>query len=65
MKTGIELIAEERQWQIEVWGYTEQHDSQHKTSEFVHVAIDRLQKEPKDTEEGLYQQYLDEVSSLE
>lgn len=39
MKTGIELIAEERQRQIDVEGYTEQHDSQHKTSEFVYAAI--------------------------
>lgn len=39
MKTGIELIAEERQRQIEVEGYTEQHDSNHKASEFVYAAI--------------------------
>ena len=39
MKTGIELIAEERQRQIDVEGYSEQHDSQHKTSEFVYAAI--------------------------
>jgi len=26
MKTGIELIAEERQRQIEKYGYTAQHD---------------------------------------
>ena len=29
MKTGVELIAEERQRQIEVEGYSAQHDSQH------------------------------------
>lgn len=39
MKTGIELIAEERQRQIDVEGYTEQHDSNHKASEFVYAAI--------------------------
>lgn len=39
MKTGIELIAEERQRQIDVEGYSEQHDSQHKVSEFVYAAI--------------------------
>ena len=39
MKTGIELIAEERQRQIEVEGYTPQHDSQHQTSEFIYAAI--------------------------
>lgn len=39
MKTGVELIAEERQRQIGVEGYSEQHDSQHLTSEFVYAAI--------------------------
>lgn len=39
MKTGIELIAEERQRQIEVEGYSQQHDSQHDTSEFICAAI--------------------------
>lgn len=39
MKTGIELIAEERQRQIDVEGYSEQHDSQHKTSEFIYAAL--------------------------
>lgn len=38
-KTGIELIAEERQRQIEVEGYSQQHDSQHRTSEFIYAAI--------------------------
>lgn len=39
MKTGIELIAEERQRQIEVEGYTVQHDLQHKASEFAYAII--------------------------
>lgn len=39
MKTGIELIAEERQRQIDVEGYTPQHDSQHLPSEFIYAAI--------------------------
>lgn len=39
MKTGIELIAEERQRQIDVEGYNKQHDSQHNTSEFIYAAI--------------------------
>jgi hypothetical protein len=30
MKNGIELIAEERQRQIEVEGWTSEHDSQHR-----------------------------------
>lgn len=39
MKPGIELIAEERQRQIEVEDYSQQHDSQHRTSEFIYAAI--------------------------
>ena len=39
MKTGIELIAEERQRQIDVEGYTAQHDSQHPGSEFAYAII--------------------------
>ena len=38
MKTGIELISEERKRQIESEGYTEQHDSQHKVIEFIKAA---------------------------
>lgn len=38
MKTGIELIAEERQRQIEVEGYSKEHDSQHNVSEFISAA---------------------------
>lgn len=39
MKRGIELIAEERQRQIDVEGYSEQHDSQHKASTLIYAAI--------------------------
>lgn len=39
MKTGIELIADERQRQIEVEGYTKEHDSKHDPMEFVDAAI--------------------------
>lgn len=39
MKTGIELIADERQRQINVEGYSAQHDSQHKASEFTYAII--------------------------
>ena len=39
MKTGIELIADERQRQIDVEGYSAQHDSQHKASEFAYAII--------------------------
>ena len=39
MKTGIELIAEERQRQIEIEGWTKEHDAQHKDCELVKAAI--------------------------
>lgn len=39
MKTGIELIAEERKRQIEKEGYSALHDSNHKVSEFVRAAL--------------------------
>lgn len=39
MKNGIELIAEERQRQIDVEGYSKQHDSQHELYEFIIAAI--------------------------
>ena len=39
MKKGIELIAEERQRQIDVEGYSAQHDSQHNASELIYAAI--------------------------
>lgn len=39
MKTGIELVAEERNRQIKVEGYTAEHDSQHKVSELISAAI--------------------------
>ena len=39
IKTGIELIAEERQRQIEVEGWTKEHDAQHKDCELVKAAI--------------------------
>ena len=37
--SGADLIAEERQRQVNVEGYSEQHDSQHKTSELIRAAI--------------------------
>lgn len=39
MKAGIDLITEERQRQIDVEGYSKQHDSQHNASEFIYAAI--------------------------
>ena len=39
MKTGIELIAEERQRQIEVECWTKEHDAEHKNGELAKAAI--------------------------
>lgn len=38
MKTGIELIAEERQRQIEKEGWTKEHDAQHVNNELANAA---------------------------
>ena len=38
MKTGIELIAEERQKQIDVKGYDANHDSHHNFEELTNAA---------------------------
>jgi hypothetical protein len=38
MKTGIEIIAEERQRQITVEGWTAEHDSQHTRGELAFAA---------------------------
>lgn len=38
MKTGIELIAEERQRQIEKEGWTKEHDAEHETFELSAAA---------------------------
>lgn len=39
MKTGIELIAEERKRQVEVEGYDSEHDYEHNPEEFVLAAL--------------------------
>lgn len=39
MKTGIELIADERKRQIESEGYSINHDLEHDARELVHAAI--------------------------
>lgn len=39
MKTGIELIAEERQRQIEKEGWTKEHDAQHKIGVLAKAAV--------------------------
>jgi hypothetical protein len=38
MKTGIELIADERKRQIEVEGWTPEHDDEHINGELAHAA---------------------------
>lgn len=38
LKTGIELIAEERQEQIDKHGWNEEHDSNHQNGELAKVA---------------------------
>jgi hypothetical protein len=42
METGIELIAEERQRQIEVEGWTKEHDSGHRNNELIDAAMQYL-----------------------
>lgn len=39
MKTGIELLMDERNRQITEEGYTHEHDSQHNSQEFIGAAI--------------------------
>lgn len=39
MKTGIELIAQERQRQIEVEGYDHSHDDDHSSGELAMAAM--------------------------
>lgn len=46
MKTGIELIAEERQRQIEKEGWTAEHDKQHDDEELVDAAVCYLLQSP-------------------
>ena len=38
MKTGAELIADERKRQVEVEGWSQEHDNQHDVMEFVQAA---------------------------
>jgi hypothetical protein len=39
MKTGIQLISNERKRQINVKGYTAEHDINHNELEFIHAAM--------------------------
>lgn len=47
MKTGIELIAEERQEQIEKHGWTAEHDSDHIDGDLKDAALFALTKSIK------------------
>ena len=38
MKTGAELISDERKRQIEIEGWSQEHDNQHDIMEFVQAA---------------------------
>lgn len=38
-KTGVELIAEERQRQIEKEGWTPEHDADHEDGELIRAAV--------------------------
>lgn len=44
MKTGIELIAEERKRQIESEGWTPEHDAQHNKGEIINAAACYLEQ---------------------
>lgn len=44
MKTGIELIAEERQRQIEKEGFTPEHDKQWKDGELCRAAVSFIER---------------------
>jgi len=46
MQTGIELIAKERQEQIDKHGYTPEKDKHYTKKELIHVATAILNKEP-------------------
>lgn len=47
MKSGVELIAEERRRQIEVEGWTPEHDDEHTNGELARAAICYARPSPK------------------
>jgi hypothetical protein len=51
MKTGIELIADERKRQIKVEGWSAEHDSEHKKDELAMAAVSYAM--PKDVREAM------------
>jgi hypothetical protein len=58
MKTGIELIADERKRQIEEEGYTKEHDVNHDALEFIY-AIEAYAESAKIDASGVdYDEYI-------
>lgn len=51
---GIELIAKERDRQINGEGFTADHDSQYKNEELVLAAIAYIEADETDNQENLY-----------
>lgn len=52
MKTGAELILEERNRQIEVEGYDKEHDKNHDVDTFVKAAVSYSIIDLKDSQEN-------------
>lgn len=63
-KTGIELIAEERQRQIERWGNTEAHDVIHDDGQLLRAALSYLDNN-RDYEESYADEFDDRESRAE
>ena len=55
MKTGAELIADERKRQIEVEGWSAEHDAQYKHNELLIAAMCYLQPESNRMYDRLYE----------
>lgn len=66
MKSGIELIAEERQRQIDQLGYTPEYDDQHDKQQLIVAATGLLLNALNATDIGVIDQYyfLDEYCPL-
>ena len=63
IKNGIEMIAEERQRQIKVEGYDEQHDFKHKVSELIDAAnayVEAARSDYMNETEGLHPEVLEQ-----
>lgn len=63
MKTGIELITEERQRQIEAKGYDGRHDAKHKVTELIDAAMAYVQAASTDymnETDGLHPELLEQ-----